>query len=448
MTQNNRPTKNRWLAQTCWFTAVLNAVFANAQAQNAGNTTPSSANVSAVPASATAPTTPSNPLFSGNPGDYDDGRLSFNPLQYGPFDIHLRAHGGVLYDDNINTSDKNKVSDVIWSLSPTVTVGVGDYRERQGNLLQVEYTPSFVLYTDNSDLSTINHAASGEGQWKQGPWQANLSQGYQHLFDTSLDAGGFLGRDIFTTALRGEYEISPKTSLEVNGRQLFNCVIQDNNATTAGNSFKEWVGEVFGNYIASPKLKLGLGFTAGWTDNQRSVDGTYQQIVARAIYTWTEKLSVEASAGGQIQQFSEFEGEKQDNRFNGIFSAGATYRPVEKTVVGLGVYRRDGSSISLDNQAYTATGFDVIVRQTITDRFVVGVSGGYAFSDYYSTIKTGTADRQDNYWRMQLNLDFQLMEQLTAGVFYQYRQDDSSGSTADSFSFKNNQVGLNVAYRF
>jgi opacity protein-like surface antigen len=49
---------------------------------------------------------------------------------------------------------------------------------------------------------------------------------------------------------------------------------------------------------------------------------------------------------------------------------------------------------------------------------------------------------------MQLNLDFQLMEQLTAGVFYQYRQDDSSGSTADSFSFKNNQVGLNVAYRF
>ena len=152
--------------------------------------------------------------------------------------------------------------------------------------------------------------------------------------------------------------------------------------------------------------------------------------------------------GGQLQEFGEYQGEQRDNRLNGIFSAGATYRPVEKTVVGLGVYRRDNSSISLDNQAYTATGFDLLVRQTITDRFVIGVSGGYSFSDYYSTIKDGTADRQDNFWRVQVNLDFQLMEQLTAGVFYQYRQDDSSGSTADTFSFKNNQVGLNVAYRF
>ena len=448
MTQINRPTKNRWLAQSCWFTAVLNTVFASAQAQEAGHTTPSSASVSAVPASATAPTTPSNPLLSGNPGDYDDGRLSFNPLQYGPFDIHFRAHGGVLYDDNINTSDINKESDVIWSLSPTVTVGVGDYRERQGNLIQVEYTPSFVFYTDNSDLNTVNHAASGEGRWKQGPWLASVSQGYQHLFDTSLDAGGFLGRDIYTTTLHGEYEISPKTSLEMNGRQLFNCILEDDNSTSAGNSYKEWVGEIFGNYIFSPKLRFGLGLTAGWIDNENSVDGTYQQVVARVNYSWTEKLSLEASVGGQLQEFGEYQGEQRDNRLNGIFSAGATYRPVEKTVVGLGVYRRDNSSISLDNQAYTATGFDLLVRQTITDRFVIGVSGGYSFSDYYSTIKDGTADRQDNFWRVQVNLDFQLMEQLTAGVFYQYRQDDSSGSTADTFSFKNNQVGLNVAYRF
>ena len=448
MIQTNRPTKNRWLAQTCWFTAVLNAVFAHAQAQNAGHTTPSSANVSAVPASATAPSTPSNPLLPGNPGDYDDGRLSFNPLQYGPFDIHLRAHGGMLYDDNIYAQDKNKESALIWTLSPTVTVGAGDYRERQGNLLQFEYTPSFILYDDNSDLNTVNHVASGEGQWKQGPWQVNVSQAYQHLFDTSLDAGGFLGRDLYTTALHGEYEISPKTSLEVNGRQLFNCVLEDDNSTSAGNSYKEWVGEVFGNYLYSPKLKIGLGFTAGWIDNDHSVDGTYQQLVARVSYSWTEKLSLEASAGGQLQEFSEFEGEKRDNRINGIFSVGASYRPVEKTVVGLGVYRRDGSSISLDNQAYTATGFDVTVRQTITDRVVVGVSGGYAFSDYYSTIKNGTADRQDNYWRVQVNLDVQLHERLTAGVFYQYRQDDSSGSTSGIYSFKNNQVGLNLAFRF
>ena len=41
--------------------------------------------------------------------------------------------------------------------------------------------------------------------------------------------------------------------------------------------------------------------------------------MARVIYSWTEKLSLEASAGGQLQEFSKFEGAKRDNRINGIF---------------------------------------------------------------------------------------------------------------------------------
>ena len=324
----------------------------------------------------------------------------------------------------------------------------GEFNHRYGQP-SVQYTPSFVWYTDNSDLSTVNHAVSAEGQLKQGPWQLNLSQGYLRLFDTSVDAGTYIGRDVFTTQLSGQYEISPKTSLEVNGRQYINCFgNQDATSSSSANSYSEWVGEVFGNYQFSPKLKGGIGVTAGWIDNKESVDGMYQQVLARAIYGLTEKLDVLASIGAQIQEFDDYQGESRDNRINGIFSLGITYRPVEKTLLGFGAYRRDNSSISLFNEAYTATGFELNLRQSLTDRITFGLGGGFTYSDYYSTIKDAGSGRSDNNWRVQVGLDFQLMENLTASVFYQYRQDDSSGSTSSSYSFQNNQVGLNVSYRF
>jgi len=102
----------------------------------------------------------------------------------------------------------------------------------------------------------------------------------------------------------------------------------------------------------------------------------------------------------------------------------------------------------LPDQGYTVTGLDVTIRQALTDRLSAGISGGYSYSDYYSTREGGNADRQDSFWRAQVSLDWRVLEQLSVGVFYQYRTDDSSGSRSSDFSFSNNQVGVNVAYRF
>jgi hypothetical protein len=206
--------------------------------------------------------------------------------------------------------------------------------------------------------------------------------------------------------------------------------------------------EGFCDYGLTPKVKVGLGLSAGWYDNRASVNSTYQQVLARIRYAVTEKVDLLARAGGQLQEFEETMGEQRDNRLNGIFSAGVSYRPVEKTAVSLSAYRQDRSSVVLIDQAYTVTGVDVSVRQALTDRITVGVSGGYSFTDYYGTTTTTDADRQDHYWRVQVSVDWRILEQLSLGVFYQYRQDDSNGSTSADYTFEDNQVGVNLSYRF
>ncbi len=437
MTETYRNKPGRLLARTCWFTILLNGVFA-AQGEES---------LPQAPSSPANPTTPSNPMLPGNPADDGYGKWSPSPLKYGNVDVNLSLFGGAMYDDNIHATDSNPDSDCILSVSPRVTLGLGDYRVREGNLLTLEYTPSFVFYTQNPNLNSVNHAASFGGQAKTGPWTFNASQGYLHLFDTEIDVGTLVGRDIYTTLVSAKYEISPKTSAELNGRQSINN-FHNTEGGGSPNSFNEWLVEAFADYLATPKVRVGVGVTAGWYDNRASINSTYQQLLARISYAVTEKVDLTARAGGQLQEFEEVNGTQQDNRLNGTFSIAMGYRPVEKTAIGFSAYRSDHSSVSLSNQGYTSTGFDLNLRQALTDRISAGISGGYSFSDYYSTTAGSVADRQDHYWRTMINVDWRVLEQLTVGVFYQYRSNDSSGSTSSSYSFNNNQVGLNVVYRF
>src|SRR5438445_8382419 len=62
-----------------------------------------------------------------------------SPVKYGPFDVLYGIRGGLMYDDNIFISHTNKQSDVIWTITPNIMVGAGDYREQEGNLLTLNY---------------------------------------------------------------------------------------------------------------------------------------------------------------------------------------------------------------------------------------------------------------------------------------------------------------------
>lgn len=361
-------------------------------------------------------------------------REELEPLHYGPFDVRYSLRGAAMYDDNIFISP-DKEDDLILSLTPGVLVGLGDYVTKEANLLSIEYTPSFIWFTDNSDQSSVDHELWANGQWKPGgPLTLGLRQGFQDISGAVVDVGDRVDRRIFTTDILARYELSPKTDLELEGRQT----ITDYDRFL---DYNEWFIRGWADYKITPLVKLGAGLSAGWVDVSESVNQTYQQALVRASYAVSELIDLRASAGGERRDFQG----PEDSRMDAIFSLGGTYRPRLSTTINIDGYRRPHTSVVLLNRNYISTGISAGVRQTFLQRYAVYVNGGYENADYVRTHPDADESREDDYIFGRVGADWQALDRLTLGVFYQYRKNSSSD---DRFDFNNHQVALNFHLQF
>src|SRR5436190_1110850 len=67
-------------------------------------------------------------------------------FQYG-LEITFRG----VYDDNINISQTNPISDFYFTIEPLLTLGFGDIKGREENFLRLDYAPSVFLFADHSN---------------------------------------------------------------------------------------------------------------------------------------------------------------------------------------------------------------------------------------------------------------------------------------------------------
>src|ERR1700692_3631401 len=61
-----------------------------------------------------------------------------------------------VWDDNINISHTNRVSDYYFAIEPQITIGVGDIEGRNKSYLRLDYMPSAILFVDHSDKYAFN----------------------------------------------------------------------------------------------------------------------------------------------------------------------------------------------------------------------------------------------------------------------------------------------------
>ncbi len=352
---------------------------------------------------------------------------------YGPWNIFPRIRGSVTYDDNIYIQSTNKHADVVWTLSPGLLLGAGDYRQREGSSAVIDYAPIFNIFTTRSRNNSIDHDGRLRAEWKPGKWSVALQQLFQNSAGPVLDVGNRVNRSIYTTGLSLTYEISPKTSIELSGTQ----VITDYDTVS---SFNEWNAGAFADYALTPKIKIGAGINAGFADIQNASNQRYQQGLVRAVYFATEKVDLRGSAGVEIREFQS----GQKDRLNGVFSVGGTYKPLQFTDLLLDAYRRDQNSVVLADQNYTTTGIALGVRQEFLVKYSATLSGGFDHLNYHPANPTITSTRKDDYYFVRAGVDWRAMDRLTAGASYLYRKNHSTGN----YNFDNHQIGLNLAYQF
>src|SRR5260221_3440150 len=310
-------------------------------------------------------------IKSENPPD-DSARSG---LQWGPFDVHLNAEASVVYNDNIYIRQSHKTGDLIWTLAPDLAIGAGDYLRKEESWLAIDYSPSFILFTDHGGNDAVDQDGRLNFEWRPASWTFGLKQGYRQNSGPVVEAGGRVNRSIYDTDFYIKYDLSSKTTFELDADQSINDYDQPL------FSYNVWTAAAWMDYWVTPKVKLGVGATGGFLDVARNPNQTYQQGLVRAEYDMTENLAIRGSVGGEAREFQSGQG----SRVNGVFALGGTYQPWPNTTFLFDAYRRDRSCLVAAGEHFTVTGFSAGICQVIADKYTLSVMGGLDNSEYYAT---------------------------------------------------------------
>jgi hypothetical protein len=384
-------------------------------------------------------------------------------LNLGAISVRPHFNADLYYDSNLtlgngNSSPKqqHELEDLVWRLAPGVLFGAGEFRGDKGTYASLDYTMRGSIYTKYSEFNSLDHFADFGAGWKLSKLTLGVTQGYQIENGKLIEAGGIVEQEVFNTTVTGKYELSEKTSFDLNGRQTISSAEEQ---VIGGQDFKlnninEWVGEGWANYKPGDKANVGVGGAVGWRDirgytSDPTPNQMYEQGLVRGSYRVSEKVDVSGAAGIQFSQFQDVSPTESgvDKGPFFIFNFGGSYRPFERTSIALEAYRRDVASYTT-NANYTLTGFRASVRQVFAEKYTASLSGGYENSDYTRTSDTsGNGDRVDDYFWIRPALDYQFNERLLLGVFYQYRTKNSNGPD-NQFDYNDNQAGAYLTYRF
>ena len=200
-------------------------------------------------------------------------------------------------------------------------------------------------------------------------------------------------------------------------------------------------GRSLGRLLAHPQGQTGAGVKGGWLDVQQSSNQNYVQGLLRMLYLWSEKLEINVSGGGEYREYHD----SSQSRTEPVFSLGANYKPFDNTTLVIEGYRKTRTSVVLANQNYALSGVGGRVSQVVRDNWTLSLGAGYENLDYHSTQANVVSTRRDNYYFTRVGVDWDATDRLSMGVFYFYRQNDSTTATSE---FSNNQVGLIATYAF
>ena len=350
-----------------------------------------------------------------------------------------------VYDDNINISSINRISDSFTVIEPAIHLGFGD-SAGGFNYLTFDYIASAYFFADQTQRNTVEHIIHLAAQHDFGHLILGLSQDVQILGGTSIsslsnttgvqantDVGAPSRVNIYTTTLNGTYDLTGK--LFLSGQASY--AISDYETLISSQVAS---GNLYINYVYSPKLVIGLGATGGVNSSDGPTSNeTFEQMNVRTNYIVSGKISLSLSAGLEFRQFGD------GNSISPVYEIAGTYRPFENTAITIAGSRRTVSSASLAGQDYSDTNISVTFSQRLFSRVNLSLGVGYQNLDYLSATTGASTARSDNYFYIEPSIDVDITRYWSVGFYYLYREDSS---TLALFSFYDNQFGVRTSLTF
>ena len=350
-----------------------------------------------------------------------------------------------VYDDNINISSINRISDSITVIEPAIHLGFGD-SAGGFNYLTLDYIASVYFFADQTERDTVEHLIHLAAQHDFGHLVLGISQDVRILDGTNLntlsnttgvqantDVGAPSRENTYTTTVDATYDLTGK--LFLSGQISY---AMDDYETLI--SSRQASANLFINYVYSPKLVIGLGATGGVNSSDGPTSNeTFEQMNVRTNYIVSGKISLSLSGGLEFRQFGD------GDSVSPVYEIEGTYRPFENTVITIAGSRRTVSSASLAGQDYTDTNISLTFSQRLFSRVNLSLGVGYTNSDYLSATTGASTARNDDYFYVEPSIDVDITRYWSIGCYYLYRQDSS---TLALFSFYDNQFGVRSSLTF
>jgi hypothetical protein len=385
----------------------------------------------------------------------------------GRFDVHGGVSGSVSFDDYVDvTTNGTVLSDVYWTLSPTVSVKT---EGPNGRMVSLTYTPSFIFFTDNPDLNSINHSGSFQLTWPMNRLTLNLSE------LVAIETG--IVRDIadratlitYSTTASADYVLSDKTSLSLSmtylpldyGGTSYGGIAYGGPGTSgigltpgstingvpvgvySGSSFissQYFTEQLSLNYRFSDRITGSLGIACSQVDVENAPLQTGYGPNLTVTYAPDERTSLSAGAGFQYQQF--------DSGTPAIiaptFNLTGSFKPRPELTLTLNGTRSDYPSAVSAGENYSNTAFSFSVSQGFLANYTASATLSYVLADYYATQPGVQTHRTDSYYLFTAALNRRFGTHWSVGLLYER----ISNNSTTTFSYDQNIVSLTGGWTF
>lgn len=254
---------------------------------------------------------------------------------------------------------------------------------------------------------------------------------FASLSGINRDVGAATERNLATASLTASYELSRKTSFDVEVAMPFRDF-------SDGVSSRGITGTVFGRNWVTRDLRVGVGYTMGKLDVQQGSDQTFNQGLLQVNYQPTRFLQFNGIGG------IDFRDSGGSTTATPIFGLGLVWDSLRGTTVSLAAERRIFNAASAVNTNYISTSVALTFGQRLWDRLFASLSLGYEGASYESIGAGGESEkRSDNLFTATLGVTIPVSERLGCSLSCTYGKNES-----DVSPFTSSQVTFQTSYAF
>ena len=357
--------------------------------------------------------------------------LSIIPvLTLGSVTVRLGANYTGVYDTNILLASQSPQRDFAHTLSPRLSVGLGDYLKAKHNYLAFEYQPQFTFFQRYSQYNAIDQQLQLDGQYELTKTVMRGTLAYTHSSDPDRELQGRVSRDVLSSEVGATYQQSDRFSYDLDGEALIRTFQQGINSDEGRLKF--WT-----RYAADSIWTVSVGPAVGALLPEEGDTQLFAQPWAAVQGKIGTDVNVDLRMGGDFRE-AQNSGEVMSTP---VFDASVRYQPTTNTTLELSGVRQIFSSPDVVDQDYISTKVTLKASQIFWQTYTVAVEGGFENASYFQFGNDTAGVRSDNYPYTKVEFSYSRFKDLEVSAYYIFRENFSNA--VDS-SFSDQQVGVQL----